>query len=215
VTARAPLDPARRRRRRWVMILAATVTVVLMAIPGAVLFVRGTRAGELADPTTSEQGARCGLVRRGEQVPVRCAMIVDAPPDRVWAIIADYRRFADLFDSRMWRLELGQVDPEGENAYHVVGAVRSVLGTWPIDVRMRHAERDGVRRASWDASDGWDVNRGGWSVAPAADGRTLLAYELEVRTRRSPTFLINDVLLDQLPHMLRTVARAAQAEGGR
>lgn len=184
-----------------------------MAIPAAVLYVRGTRTGELVEPTTIEQGVRCALVRKGEAVPVRCAMIVDAPPDRVWSIIADYRRFADLFDSRTWRLEFERVEPEGADRFHVVGAVRSVLGTWPIDVRMQHAERDGVRTASWDASDGWDVNRGGWSVAPAAEGRTLLAYELEVRTRRSPRFLINDVLLDQLPHMLRTVAGAATAQG--
>jgi hypothetical protein len=215
VTARAPLDPARRRRRRWVMIGAALVTTLLIALPAVGLYVRGTRAGEPVDPTTIEQGARCGLVRRGEAVPVRCAMIVDAPPDRVWAIIADYRRFADLFKSRTWRLEFERVEPEGADGFHVVGAVRSVLGTWPIDVQMRHAQRDGVRTASWDASDGWDVNRGGWSVGPAAGGRTLLAYELEVRTRRSPRFLINDVLLDQLPHMLRTVGRAAAAESGR
>jgi hypothetical protein len=192
------------------MIGAAIVTTLLIAVPTLGLYMRGTRAGSLEDPTSPEQGARCGLIRRGDAVPVRCAMIVQAPPDRVWAIIADYRRFADLFDSRVWRLGFDRVEPDGSDGFHVVGAVRSVLGTWPIDVRMRHAEQGGVRTASWDASDGWDANRGGWSVAPAADGRTLLAYELEVRTRRAPTFLVNDVLLDQLPHMLRTVARAAE-----
>jgi hypothetical protein len=212
VTARAPLDPARRRRRRRVMILAALATSLAIALPALGLYVRGTKVGQLADPTAPEQGVRCGLIQRSGAIPVRCAVIVEATPDRVWAIIADYRSFADLFDSRVWRLEFERVELDGVDAYHVVGAVRSMIGTWPIDVRMQHGDQGGVRTASWDASDGREVNRGGWSVGPAPDGRTLLAYELEVRTRRAPTFLVNDILLDQLPHLLRTVARAAEGK---
>jgi hypothetical protein len=211
VTAQPPLEPARRKRRRRVMAGAAAATALALAIPTLVLYWRGTRIVELREPTAAAEGPRCGLIQRGDVSPIRCAMLVEAPPERVWAVIADYRAFGDLFQSRLWRLDFDRVDPDGTDGVRVVGFVRSVLGTWPIDVRMQHAEGEGVRTASWDASDGWDMNRGGWSVAPAPGGGTLLSYEIEVRTRRAPRFLINDVLLDQLPGMLRTVARAAGA----
>lgn len=211
---------ARPRLPRGARRAGGIATLTLAAI-GLAAYVRGSRVDtEEKNPASAAEGVRCQILDAGGgRTPVRCAAIVEAPPAVVAATVRDYARFPEIFGSRALRLTLGEIAAEPGDVVHLVGRIETPVRSWPLDVRVRHEDREGdVHVASWDEPRGAMIeNRGSWTVRPAAGGGSLLVYQLEVRAPGTPAFLVRDALLAEIPFPVRRVAehaRARRAEGG-
>src|SRR5262249_54447913 len=154
------------------VVLGVLAVLVLWA------YVRGTWADrEPRNPSSSAEGILTQLYLAPDgRKQVRCAVILDYPPKKVWEVITDYEHFPEIFPT-VGRAEVAR-EPDGR--YHWVGTVTSPVGDYPIDIHIRHEEAPDKFVASWDGpTDKVTVNRGSWTVTPAGPGRTLLVYALE------------------------------------
>lgn len=185
-----------KKRLQWIPplgILALTVAL------GAGLVIRGSKADDVEDPRTEDDGILCQVYRSPTGKPVRCAVVLPIAADAAWRIVRDYDHFAELFDTGMWSIELTGVEPAGEARVHLMGRIRSVIGAWPYDLHITHEEHADRKVASWDEpSDVFPVNRGNRTVRALGPNRTLLCYTLEIQKANTPGFLVNNVLLDQI-----------------
>lgn len=205
--AEAP-RPGSDRRLKRLQAAGALATLLIMLGAILVLYRRGSHTVPIpTDPTDAQAPSSCLLVESEGNARVRCAKLVDASARNVWQTIIDYKSFPRLFDSTLWTMKFDTVEDTAEGT-HIAGGVSSVVGHWPIDVVMHHTESKDKFVASWDASAGREVNRGAWTVR-AAGARAVLIYEIEVRSNKSPAFLINNALLDQVSKIINTVAAAA------
>lgn len=205
--------PARKSRATLYATLGATLAVGAIALSA---WVEGSIADEERhNPERAADGIVCQLYDDGAgHRPARCAMIIEAPVERVSAVVRDYDSFPETFDSNLGSIELEGVDSVDEQRVHLTGRVTTMLlGDWPIDVTVTHEDlADGSRTASWEQTEGNDTNRGRWVVEPVPGGARLV-YELEVQVSWAPTFLVNDVLLTQLSYPLRRVADRVDQAG--
>ena len=85
----SPDLPPRRLRKRF-FVPAVVLGVLILVVLG--LYVRGTWANPVADdPTSSAAGARVQLYLAPDgKKQVRCAEVLDWPPEDVWAVISDH-----------------------------------------------------------------------------------------------------------------------------
>lgn len=166
-----------------------------LVVFGAV-WVRGTAASTIeSNPASPADGVvtQLFLAPDGRKV-VRCAALLDHPLSRVWSAVTDYARFEAIFPT----LEAVKTSTEADGRHRLACEVTSILGTWPVDVRIRHQEEPAKHVASWDEPTGdVFVNRGNWTLLPASGDRTLLVYTLDVEVRRFPAFLVRAVLLSR------------------
>lgn len=162
---------------------------------------------EPRNPSSTADGAATQLLRNAQgRKQIRAAIIVNAPPDRVWKVVTDYDHFSDVFPNIS--TSKGVRDPDGR--WHVIGEVRSMVGRWPMDLHVRHEESPARFVASWDEPNGaWKVNRGSWVVTPHGPRETLLEYNLELTVSPFPDFVVRAVLLGQLKPVMRAVASRA------
>jgi len=147
------------------------------------------------DPASPAEGVltQLFLAADGRKV-VRCAALLDHPPSRVWSAVTDYARFETIFPT----VKAVKSSLEADGRHRLACDVTSILGTWPVDVRIRHQEEAGKYVASWDEPTGdVSVNRGNWTLLPASADRTLVVYTLDVEVRRFPAFLVRAVLLSR------------------
>src|SRR5262245_29739136 len=117
----------RRRRKRYVIPLALLLLLVVLAI---VVYWRGT-AGETVErnPRSSADGSVTQLITRDGQTFIRCAVVVDAPPQSVWQVVTDYVSQQDylpyLSQIATKRREDGKVE--------ITGIAHSrIWGDWPF-----------------------------------------------------------------------------------
>lgn len=195
----------RGRARRWLIVALALFFVGV----AAGVYVRGTWADPaVRNPGSSAEGAVCQLYRTaGGAKVVRCARVLDHPPREVWQAITDYEKFPQIFGARHWQMEVSKVSPMAQGRRRMTGQVRSIVGTFPVDVVIRHSRSKTGGTASWDAPSGKiTANRGHWQVTPLEGGKTLLVYELEIQLEGYPRFLVNNVLLSQMPNAVQAVA---------
>jgi len=189
--------------------IALAAVAALVAALGAAAVARGTWATPRPDdPATSADGVRAQLfVDADGRKKVRCSAVLDYPADRVWAVVTDYARFPQIFGSVSSladvRVDGAETLPDGR--YHLTGSVASRLGTWPVDVKIRHEPSAERYVASWDESRGDEVNRGSWTITPLGPDRCRAVYALEVRVPHYPAFVVNDVLLAQLGSVVTAV----------
>lgn len=204
--SRTSIPPAAKR--------AGLVTAAILAIAGVAAYVRGSLVdAQEKDPASAGEPVRCQIIDRGAgRRPVRCVKRIDAPPAAVAAIVRDYGRFPEMFSAKSVGLSLTEITPEPGDVVHLVGRMRTPVHTWPLDVRVRHETKDGdVHVASWSEPQGaMMANRGAWTIKPAPGGGSLLVYELEVTAPHVPRFLVNDVLLAEIPFPVGRVAEAAR-----
>ncbi len=205
--------PARRLRLRVLGALA----VFLVALIGLV-YLRGTWADRAArNPTSPADGTVVQLLESEQgQVGVRAAAVIDAPIGAVWAVLSDYDRFAETFQSPQWRYRDTRGTREADGRWRLTGVVETTLGTFPVDLPLTHREEADPRTISWDTSmPGIDLNRGTWTLAPAGEANTLVVLHLEIRVPPYPRFLVHNVLLSQLDTAVESVAAAARLRKSR
>src|SRR5581483_6467189 len=98
MTTSTPTPPpaARRWRKRWLIPLSIFGLLLLLFLAA---FVRGTWADtEPFDPKTAGEGIICRLYQPPKDTwEIRCSMVLAHPPEKVWAVVTNYNRFADIF----------------------------------------------------------------------------------------------------------------------
>src|SRR5712671_577648 len=141
------------------------------------------------NPSSAADGVVTQLIRTPEgRKQIRAAVIVSAPPERVWKVVTDYNHFSDVFPN--------------------LATSKGVR-----DLHVRHEESAPRFVASWDEPHGaWKINRGSWVVTPHGASETLLEYNLELRVSPFPDFVVRAVLLDQLKPVMGTVASRVQRD---
>ena len=201
------------KRVAWFASAAMTFGVLLICLA----FVRrGTAAsGSAKNPSSVADGTLCQLfVDPTGNRPVRCAAVLDAKPEAVWGIVTDYARFGEIFDSKLWHVAVTTHSEDPDGRQHLVGRVIAPFAEYPFDVRIKHEVTPERSVASWDENDGaGNTTRGSWTVAPLDGGRTLLVYQQEVHAKRSPTFIINNLLLAQLGSAVLRVSQRVTPAG--
>jgi carbon monoxide dehydrogenase subunit G len=206
-TPASPAPPPPRRIRKRIGIPMAFIGVITALLLWGI--VRGNWTDrEIHDPSSAADGAVSQLIATAEgRKQVRAAIIVNAAPDRVWKVVTDYDRFSDVFPNIS--TSKGVRDPDGR--WHVTGEVRSLVGSWPMDLHVQHQESNGKSVASWDEPHGaWKVNRGSWVVTEDGPGETLLQYNLEIKVSPFPDFIVRAILLEELKPVMRAVANRAE-----
>ena len=175
-----------------------------------VLILRGTLATSATPkPSTSADGplAHLWLTPEGRKV-VRCALVIDRPLDRVWSVVTGYDRFPEIFPTIL--KATSSVEPDGRHRLRA-DVSASLLGTWPVDILIRHQESGGVRVASWDQPTG-DVlrNAGSWTLTKLDDSRTRVEYLLDVEVARYPDWFTRAMLRGRQKGILRALDEGAR-----
>jgi carbon monoxide dehydrogenase subunit G len=187
------------------VVVPVAILGIVAAAAGA-LWLRGTLAGTAErNPASPAEGVLTQLLLTPEgRKVVRCAAVFAQPPATVWKAVTDYAGFERIFPT----VKAVKTGIEADGRHRFACDVTSLLGTWPVDVRIRHEEAPGKYTASWDEPTG-DVlvNRGSWTLLPAPGDQTLVVYTLDVEVRRLPGFLVRAVLLSRQ----RTVVEALRS----
>jgi uncharacterized protein YndB with AHSA1/START domain len=205
----SPTIPLSSRIKKRIVIPIMFIGVVTALLVWAII------RGNLTDPQPRNPSSAADSVltqllpnaEGGKQI--RAAVIVSAPPERIWRVVTDYDHFSDIFPNI--GASKGVHDPDGR--WHVTGEIRSIVGRWPMDLHVRHEESAARFVASWDEPHGtWKVNRGSWVVTQHGAGETLLEYNLELRISPFPDFVVRAVLLGQLKPVMRAVASRVERD---
>ena len=208
-TPPAAAEPRKRRvKRRWIIPLLL-VGVVAGAL--VIAYLRGTWADATArNPTTSADGIVTQLLQTpqgGKQV--RAAVVLDHPPEQVWAVVTDYPNH-DKIHRYVSKIESSR-EADG---YHLRGVAHSSLwGDWPYEVTVHHEESPGAGHfiARWDEPSGpIALNRGEWDVQRLPGGSTLLVFTLEIEVPPYPTWAIRNLILDRIGKIVGDVAAAVK-----
>ena len=200
--------PGSRLRKRIIIPTVLIVVVMALLLWG---IIRGNWTdAESRNPSSATDSVVTQLLRTTEgRKQIRAAVIVSAPPERVWKVVTDYDHFSDVFPNVS--TSQGVRDPDGR--WHVTGEVRSIVGHWPMDIHVRHEESTAKSVASWDEpNEAWKINRGSWVVTPHGTGETLLEYNLELKVSPFPDFVVRAVLLGQLKPVMRAVANRVERD---
>jgi carbon monoxide dehydrogenase subunit G len=204
VSTPAASSPTAGRRRVKKRILIPSVLLGLLVAFVIGMYVRGTWADAGArNPATAAAGTLTQLVQTKDGSAVRCAIVIDAPADKVWEVVRDYKnhpRFLPYVSA------MDVEDDEGDKINGVErlklsGVAHSRLwGDWPFVVHVDHKKiSDKEYVALWnEPSPGIAVNRGSWTVTSLAPGQTLVALQLQAEAEGCANFLVRNVLMDRL-----------------
>jgi uncharacterized protein YndB with AHSA1/START domain len=201
--------PAPKSSRKRIVIPTVFIGVVTALLLWGII--RGNWADrQPRNPASAADGVVTQLLRTTEgRKQIRAAVIVSAPPDRIWKVVTDYDHFSEVFPNI--GTSKGVRDPDGR--WHVIGEVRSIVGRWPMDLHVTHEESTARFVASWDEPHGaWKVNRGSWVVTQHGFRETLLEYNLELNVSPFPDFVVRAVLLGQLKPVMRAVANRVERD---
>ena len=140
---------------------------------------------------------------------------VQAPPDRVAAVICDFPRYPEWADA-MKRVEVVE---EYEDGY--AASVRFVMdaGVLADDYTLEYAYADDLSRIEWHLaapSRNQRVQNGSYDLVDGGDGTTTVTYTLEVELsiamlgmfRRKAEKMIMDTALKQLKRRVEALPAA-------
>lgn len=190
--------PARRLVRKRILIPSVLLAAALVLFGW--LWYRGTVTDTNPyTPTSAAEGPVTQLVNLGPGfTSVRCAIVVDAPPDAVWQVISDYDSHP-RFVPYIARLSSEKRD---DGRVRLTGLARSRLwGDWPFEIDVKHNETPGQSYlAEWHEKDktGFAVNRGMWTVKRAGDRQSLVIFNKQMEVPGYPNFLIRNILMNRL-----------------
>jgi uncharacterized protein YndB with AHSA1/START domain len=198
-TPPAPAPPPRRRVRKRIWIPLILLGLLLLFL--IVLIIRGTWSDTVEKNPSYPWSRAVTQLYRGPngRTVVRCARVIDAPPQDVWKVVSDYANHPAFLPY----LSTLTADPVAEGKVHLEGVAHSRLwGDWPFkaDVVQKEAPDKGEYEALWDETNAdFTVNRGGWILKPAMKkNTTLVVFTLEIELKKYPSFLVRNILMDRL-----------------
>jgi ribosome-associated toxin RatA of RatAB toxin-antitoxin module len=206
----SPKPPARRWRKRWVLIPGALVLAAAVAL--AVLYVRGTWADtEPRDPASAADGPVSQIyLREGGFKQVRCAALLPYALDDVWDMLTDYTNY----DKMLPYLADVTAEKKGDGEWVMQGQAKSAFrGYWPFQITITQRAGPDGGRIWWDehsAEGEVQLNRGGWELRKRGDKETLLVLTLEVEVKSTPTFLLRSIFRHRFKEVMRAVQLAVQ-----
>ncbi len=136
--------------------------------------------------------------------------VIEAPPDRVWAVMADCEE-QDEFIPRVGYAAVR--DREGDS--HTCDLVIDMpLPMSDLRTATRHHVRrlpDGGYQRRWDLLPGdWDYlrNSGSWTVHPYQDGRSLLVGRMDLLPKSMlPAWLLQAAQVRQAPETFAAIRK--------
>lgn len=150
----------------------------------------------------------------GEGIGVALVGLVDAPPERVWEVMAD----CDAQDEFLPRITHAEVRDRDGDA-HTCELVLDM--PFPMDdartTTRQHVRRlpDGGYQRRWALSEesaSYRRNRGSWSVHPHPDGRTLLVSRMELVPKFAvPLWLMRAAQHRQAPRTIEAIRERVRA----
>ena len=135
MTPSTPKDPkskVARYRKAWA--LPGTFLALIVLVLGF-LGVRGTWADtEPRNPTSASEGVVSQLYQPpGSAKQMRCALVIDAPIDRVWSVITDYSHFDEIFPY----ISETRAEETSPDLYAISMNVNTPLGSWHVETSVR------------------------------------------------------------------------------
>ncbi|MSQ93165.1 MAG: hypothetical protein EXR98_01265 [Gemmataceae bacterium] len=196
-----PTDAAPPRRAKKRVYIPLILLVLLLAAAG-VFYVRGVWADAVEkNPANAEAGTVTQLLQKPNgNVVVRCAIIVDAPPKDVYAVVTDYESHC------MFLPYLGEVKATRQSDGRILleGIAQSRLwGDWPFQSVVTHQESpdDGEYSTHWGEEDkgAFKVNRGGWNLTPVGPKKqqTLLVFTLQIEMKDHSNAIVRNIIMDR------------------
>jgi ribosome-associated toxin RatA of RatAB toxin-antitoxin module len=152
----------------------------------------------------------------GSEVPVAIARaVVDAPPDRVWAVVSDCARYKESMPNI---LSSTKVKQEGNVVFcRVVADLPFPFDDLTSLTRAVHTEEPGVRyERAWTLVEGdYRVQEGTWLVQPYADGKSLVTYRIHAEPRVAlPQWILDAITKGKLPEVMQRVRKLSAAPFG-
>ncbi len=200
-------QPQRAKKRIYIPL----ILIILVVAVAIAAYVRGTWADSIErNPATADAGTITQLHQKANgNVEVRCAVIVDAPPKEVWAVVTDYPSHAAFLPYVKEVAGIRQAD----GRFLVKGVAHSRLyGDWPFESLTTHAELPGDEyTTSWTEEekdhDVFAASRGGWSVRPVGkdNKQTLLVFTLQVELQKCPNFIVRNIIMDRLHSLVKAM----------
>jgi carbon monoxide dehydrogenase subunit G len=143
------------------------------------------------------------------------SILVQAPPDRVAAVICDFPRYPE------WAGAMKEVEVVEEYEDGYAARVRFVLdaGVMTDDYTLEYAYADDLSRIEWELvapSKTQKSQRGSYDLVDEGDGTTTVTYTLEVELsigmlgmfRRKAEKMIMDTALRELKRRVESLAQA-------
>ncbi|HZZ80939.1 MAG TPA: SRPBCC family protein [Gemmataceae bacterium] len=201
------MPPSERVKKR---VYIPVILLTLVVLVGIGFYVRGTWADTRErNPAGPETGTVTQLLERpNHNVVVRCAVVVDAPPKDVWAVINDYGTHHEFLPY----VAKVEATPQKDGKIFIDGIAQSRLwGEWPFEsfVTNTTSAEDGDYSATWDEVDKgeFNVNRGGWKLKrfDPAGKQTLLEFSLQIEVKKCPHFLVRNIIMDRLHSVLKAM----------
>ena len=201
-------DPQPRRVKNRLYIPLILLVLLLAFAVG--FYVRGTWADkEEKNPTTPADGAVTQLLeKKNDNVVVRCAILVDAPPKDVWAVVSGYDRHGEFLPY----VSAVKATQQPDGRFQIDGVTHSrIWGDWPFQSITMHKESpdDDEYAAEWSEENvgEFKVNRGGWSIKPAGPTKkqTLLVFTLQVDLKNYPNFIVRNIIMDRVHFVLNAM----------
>jgi ribosome-associated toxin RatA of RatAB toxin-antitoxin module len=200
-------SPPRRRKRTIIPLILLTLLIVI----GVGFFVRGTWPDDVEkNPASVADWTVTQLYRKpNSNVVIRCAVVVDAAPKKVWAVVTDYNSQGDFvpYVSKV----VGAKRKDGR--IQIDGVASSQLwGDWPYEsvVTNTEAPDQGQYLSTWNAvdTDIFKVSRGSWQITPHGDKAALLVLTLQVELKDYPNFIVRNIIMDRV----HTIVKAMRDE---
>ena len=198
-----PLTDASRQKRARKRIYIPLILLLLLLISAVGIYLRGTWADSVEKtPSRPEEGTVTQLLKKPDgNVVVRCAVVVDARPQEVWAVIIDYEGHPKFLPY----VSKVKASKQADGQFLIDGITHSSLwGDWPFQSLVTHTEKPETMQYAthWNEVDKdlFKVSRGGWRVRAIekSNQQSLLVFELQIELKDYPNFLVRNVVMDRL-----------------
>lgn len=199
-------QPERVKKRLYIPL----AFLLLFAACAVGVYVRGTWADkDVKNPAKPEDGTHTQLLeQKNGNVVVRCAVVVDAPPQEAWAVVIDYPAHKNFLDY----VKDVKGTKQEDGRFLVEGIAHSrIWGDWPFENLVTHHETpdDAEFATSWSEEDKdvFKVSRGGWTVTPLGKDRkqSLLVFTLQIELKDHPNFIVRNIIMDRLHSVVRAM----------